>query len=449
MAYTFHGLQVGSTYIPSTQASVDPAVMALVTGAGGAVDVVQAAVGGTKPIVTFTTPALGTAAGVAAASPKKLSDGTGGANLTLYFAKLLNGSTYASGSVHTSVTVHDGMMVMNRIAGQIGQFATADYTVFATDDGVNSPFEIATDVSLPSADLLAELYVVHSAVIAYSSTSVQVKLNNASLDLGWREAHERAASGIHPTIAAGLKQEPTMVLETMDCKTMLDVCGAAPLVSTGTTLYFAKMDGPTYASGSVHLSILANDPLVELASINAAQDDVASLTYNVHPVYQDATVPLTFSASAALPSAVQLANLFTIGPASFNSVTHESTRFTVNSGNSVQKLSSQGVTYPTVAAVTKREPTVTGEVLNVDETVQTFGGEETNAVLYLRKLDEGGTRVADATEEHISLTFPAALAFSNAIAGQWGDAARQAFTLRPVKSGVNSWVSIDTTAAIA
>lgn len=448
-AYTLHGILVGSTYIPSGGATVDPGVAALVEGAGGSVDVTQAAVGGTKPVATFRTPALGTATGVCGASPVKLYDGTGGITATLYFAKMLNGSTYASTSVHTSVKVNNGMLVLTSIRGDKGAPAIAEYTVYATYDGTNSPYVVTANVALPAATLLAELYTVNCAVISYASTSKQVKLNSATLNVGNRESQERSAADTHPTVAALMYQEPTIDLETFDVKGMLDIAGVDPLVSTGTTLYFAKMDGPTVASGSVHLSIAANDPLVALSRISTSQGQVASATYGVHPIYQDATVPLTFSNSAALPTAESLNALFTIGPVEFNSVTFESTQWTYDTGLTITKESSKGDVYPTVAAVTKREPVFSGDVLDVDDSVVMFGLTEANAEVWLRKLDEGGTRVAEATAEHIQFLLVAALSFGNQKSGDWGATAKDSWTMRPVKSGVNAVVTIDTTAAIS
>lgn len=444
-AYTLHAVKKGSVYIPAGNVSIDPGLQALVEGAGGSIDVTVAAVGGTKPVVTFSTPALGTAAGVASNAP--VSVGTG-STLVLYFAKLLHGGTYASGSVHTTVTINDGALVCNRVNGEVGKAALADYTVWATFDGTNDPYEIATDVALPTADLLSEIYVVHSAVISYLSTSVQAKLQRATVDMGWSQTQERCGADIHPTFAAVMRMEPQFTLETNDAATMLGVIHMDPLVSTGTVIYFAKMDGPTFADGAVHLSITANDPLVKLSRISANQN-IASLTYDGYPVYQDATVPITFATNASLPTGVSTSALFTVGPVTFNSTSHESTSWDLDTGMQVERLFSQGAVYPQAAAVIKRETKISGDVLNVDGTVPTFGESITDLVLFLRKIPNKGTRTAEATAEHISFTAVASLAYSNQITGTWGQTATQGWTASVVKDGANANVAVDTTAAIA
>jgi hypothetical protein len=286
-------------------------------------------------------------------------------------------------------------------------------------------------------------------VISHTSTTTQVKCNSITLNVGNREAQERSGADINPTIAALLAQEPTVDIETFDIKTMLDIAGINPLVSTGTVIYFAKMDGPTFDTDSVHLGITLNDPLVALTRISAQQGQVATASYTLHPIYQDSTVPLTFSNVAALPTKESLAALFTIGPVEFNSVTFQSTKWDFDTGMTVTKESSQGTVYPTVAAVTKREPTFTGDVLDVDDSVPMYGSTEVNAEVWLRKMDEGGTRVAEATAEHIQFTVVASLAFGNQMQGDWGDTASASWTMRPIKSGDNAIVTIDTTAAIS
>ena len=444
MAYTPHTLKVGSIYIPISQATPSPQVEAIVQGAGGSVDPTVSAVGGTMPIMTFNTPALGTALGACSFAPTQITSGT---TVVVYFAQMGEG-TYVSGANHKSITINEATLFLSRVSGERGKPAVAEYKLLATYDGTNAPFVVGESVSLPSADLLSELYSVCCAVISYGeSSSVQVKLNSASLDCGVGEMQERSGATIHPTISAVMKQEPVITLDTMDIATMLAVAGIDPLVSTGTVIYFAKYNGPSYASGSVHIGITANDPLVVLKTMSGKQDETATMSYEGHAIYSDSTAPITISTTTALPTLSALGAAFTLGPVSFNSTEHEVQEWTLDTGLTVTKKSHKGIAYPQIAAVTKREPVLTGTVLNVGD-VPMFGSAESNAELWLRKVAEGGTRVSETTAEHIQLLLTASLAFSDDVSGDWGNENTQGFTMRPTKSGANAIITIDTAAAI-
>ena len=73
----------------------------------------------------------------------------------------------------------------------------------------------------------------------------------------------------------------------------------------------------------------------------------------------------------------------------------------------------------------------------------------TDSVVYFRKKDEGGTVVANATEEHISFTVDEGIITVDDVTGPHGDILGSQVVITPTYDGTNAIMAIDTTAAIA
>lgn len=437
--YVLYAVKVGTTHIPVSDGGHNPQIEAMVEGAASGVDPTFAALRGTAPVVTFTTPALATALGVCGVAGLAVTDANA---VVLYYGKLAIGGSYEAGSVHVTVTCNEGMLVLNSISGEHSGPATASYTFHATYDGTNAAFIIAANVALPSLTALAELYSLYAADL----DGTQVPVHSGTVSVNPTVLQERAASGAHPTFGAMADMKPTLTFSTLAVKTVLDLCGIDNLSVTTGVLYFGLMtSGSAFAATGV--SVSANDCLAAFRGIDARHNEAATVNIEVFPTDDGTTLSLTVNTSDTLPAPTHLGELFTCGPAEFDEVSFETVGWNLDTGLAIIHEGHSGNVEPTMAAFAKREPTIGVEVLDVPQ-LPAFGQAEAAAEVWLRKMTENGQRVAEATAEHISFTMAVAMSYPEEGRGSWGGRATVMLRLRPVKSGANDVVTIDTAAAI-
>jgi len=451
--YTLHSLKIGTTtHIPVNQSSIDPGIQALVEGAGSSIDSTVVGLVAAQPVCNFTTPALGTAlaaCGVAGVS-------AGDDDIVLYFVKLVSGASYSASADCVSLTIKSGHCTLQRINGDKDSAATAEYQVFITYDGTNAPIVLSAADTAPTVTALAELYTLYCVTSTTSApVTTQFPVDNAVVDNGIEEFHERTASGPYPTMAAIKMWKPRATWSTPAVKVALDVCGIDNLSCTNTIVYFGKLDtGGTFASGANHVSCTLSDPLVAFRGLDARHPEPATVNFEAFGVYDDTNDPLTepliIAVDAELPAASALAELFTCGPAIFDGATSFETKsISLDTGLNVIHEGDSGDHRPDIAAVTRRDPRLTIDVQDIGQ-LPVMGQTDAGALLYLRKVDEDGTRVAVAAEEHIKITLTAAMSHTGSTSGSFGgDPASQTITLIPIKDGANDVVKIETTKAIA
>lgn len=439
--YKLLAVRINTTHIPVSDASCDPQLEALMEGAASEPDPTYANIRASKPMVRFTTPALGTLLGIA----NPIEAITSANTLTLMFAKM-EGPTYDDTSVHIFMTCNEGVLTVDSVSGTSPAKATC--TLHCSYDGTNLPFIRTTNNAFPTLTPLAELYGLHSAVVAYGSGStLQIPLSDATFNTGLQAMQERAQGSVHPTFAAISEYAPTLNLTSAAIKSVLDVIGIDSLVSTSVTLYYGKLAVGSGWDSSGHVSMALVTPLVTLDSIQASHNQVATISLTCYAL-DAGSGPVTYSTSATLPTVTALSTVFTCGPAAFNSAMFDTLQWSFNAGLQVEHRGHSGEVSPSSACVLKRMPTFSVTVMDVDQE-PVFGSAETGAVVYLRKIAEGAARVAAATEEHISFTLASGLAVAGESTGNWGGYAQQTITLQPRYDGTNAIVAIDTTAEIA
>ena len=445
--YALYAVKVGTTHIPVKSASHNPQINLMLEGGASNIDPDQAGLRGSVPLVRFETPSLATALGVCGTSVPYLAI-TDANPLILYYAKLTSGGSYSAGADNVSVTCNEGVLMLETLTGDYQGSASASYTMYVTYDGSNLPFIIASNVSLPSVTALVELFTVYAVEAIYAGpTTLQIPIRTAAVNVNSAVLQEATGSGLYPTMGAVSGYKPTATLGTPAIKTALDAIGIDNLVCTSVVVYFAKMNGNAFAAAGNHISATLNDPLLALRGIEARHNEVALANYEAFATYDDTNEPLVCATNANLPTVSALAELFTCGPAEFDSVSFETMSWSLDTGLNIIHEGDSGDHRPTIAAFSKREPTVNVEVLDVPQLPFT-GQAESNAEVWLRKMTEGGARVAETTEEHIQFLMASAYSHPGETRGTYGERSVQPITLRPVKSGANDVVAIDTTAYI-
>ena len=246
-------------------------------------------------------------------------------------------------------------------------------------------------------------------------------VDNMSIDPAVQEILEHAAGAVDPSYVATMANEAMITATVSDIATALsniDALGGLSVVSGATNeqlvCFFTKMaSNGTRASGSNHFKVTANKALVIPKTLKATQGEKATLDIEVHALYDGSNAPLVYNDSVALVDAPSLDELFTVGKATINGTDLDGiTGITIDFGLTVQKEMSDGDYWPTFAAITTRQPRIeltTREAVSLS-TFGLAGTAQTSSAtaVYLRKISEQGTRVADATAEHIKLSLSSA-----------------------------------------
>lgn len=168
------------------------------------------------------------------------------------------------------------------------------------------------------------------------------------------------------------------------------------------------------------------------------------------------TSPYGTPAQAAYALTPGTAESFVCGAAKIDSVVVKGVQSaTIDFGLSLSKNWADGDPYPTWCGIAGRRPMITIQTL--DATVLRtlgIGGHSisSSATFYLRKIAKGSTRVADATEEHISFTAHGGLAVVRALTARHGQQIEPAgaeIVIMPHLVSPNPILTIDTAAAIS
>jgi len=245
------------------------------------------------------------------------------------------------------------------------------------------------------------------AKVIHGMTAMPLDFNGQPIRLGV-DGSPRSAFGAIMSLA------PEVQLTTVALKTALTACGSLGLsISSANkvTMYHqAIADGLPAASG--HESVEVNAGLLIPQTLTLQQGDgedgVASLNYRLYTLYDGTNSILDYATGAALPTAVDLAEAYTLGPVDLDAGTRlESVeRVVIDFGLEVTKHSYNGSPYPSVITIDAVRPSIRvdlAEPKNLSE-IGLVGGQGTAGVVYAQALDAYGLR-ADPTESvHISFT---------------------------------------------
>lgn len=271
----------------------------------------------------------------------------------------------------------------------------------------------------------------------------------------------RSADGAAtPTYTAVMRADPRFTFRTTDIKAVLDLIdlndGLA--IASGVNIYYQKLaeDGKR-ASGSVHRKVAtaAAGGLVVVRPISASVGEVAMVELEVFVKSSDGD-PLTWTNNAALPAGGGgVASLWTVGPVQINGTKYDGVRsVSVDPGIEVLAEASDGLVYPNFINITQQVPSISATIRNLavadllKNAGAAQGGVASESYVWLRKIDEGGKRVADATQEHIQFEVHEGLWNYEQVSGAHPDMQECAVSCQPTDDETNAIVVVDTTAAI-
>ncbi len=281
------------------------------------------------------------------------------------------------------------------------------------------------------------------------------QLTDFSVDSGLEQFILNVDGGVDPMFSAIKSLMPKVDLTTNAIATALGLAGMNAASITSASFFFQQLaDGGTRQSGSNHLRIDATKGMIFPRTLSAGHNEPAELSYEILCLSDSGGAPLTATKNQALSGSPSVDQLYVVGPVNINGTTLSGVQsIKIDFGINEKVLGSDGEVYPSFAGIMTREPKITIVSFDMDQLADLgIDGDAqgaTDSVFYLRKVAEGGTRVADATAEHISFTVDAGHIGVKTGDGKPGDPATMTLEITPTYDGTNDILVVDTATAIS
>jgi len=275
---------------------------------------------------------------------------------------------------------------------------------------------------------------------------------------GIEEILESGDGSLFDTFVADGMVAPTLEFTTTEIKTALDAMtlkGAD--VSSNCDIYLQEYaQGGTRKSSTDHGRLrFTGGMVVPLQLTVQHKGGPATLTCRVVAESADGTTaPLTYTASQTYSITPNISQVFLTGPVKPNgSAINGVQGFTIDFGNDPQQESGDGEAYPTFTWNERHSPRITVQCLST-VLLSTFGVPgtaqgATDSVVFMRKVSEGGLRVADITAEHLSFTMDDGMIKVESITGSHRSRNMLNLVLVPVWDGTNDPLVFGSGVAIA
>ncbi len=244
------------------------------------------------------------------------------------------------------------------------------------------------------------------ATVIHGITATPIDYNGNPIRLG-------VDGSPRSTFGAIMSMAPEVQITTVALKTALTACGALGLsiaAANKLTIYHQAIGADGLPASSGHESVDVNRGLLVPERLTLQQGDgedgVASLTYRMYALYDGTNSIVDYTARATLPTAVNLAEAYTLGPVDLDGTTRlESVeRVEIDFGLEVTKHAYNGSPWPLVATIDAVRPTIRvdlAEPLNLSS-IGLDGGQGTAGVVFAQALDEYGLREDETSEVHIA-----------------------------------------------
>ena len=297
---------------------------------------------------------------------------------------------------------------------------------------------------------------LHTLYAVDINTTLVDQVTDQSIDVNTAHFLQGGDGSVYKTFAAVNTITPTIGFTTTAIKTLLDKITVGGLkVTSGAVLtaFLQQVDeGATRKGASAHTKIIVNEGLVYPVTVSASQGAPAQASAMVACTYDGSNLPLAITEGQSLTGTPTVDNMWTLGPATVfgNAVTGVQS-VSIDFGITLFLQAGDGQIYNTFVAVNEQTPTISIETTDVGllADLTLVGDASSTAVCYLTHVTQGGTRVINATETHISFTVNEGRAFAEAITGSDGSILGTRIGIIPTHDGTNAPIVVDTTAAIA
>lgn len=258
---------------------------------------------------------------------------------------------------------------------------------------------------------------------AWTLSLVDVNVTNMDVEIGqvqsWSPSPNitplflKGAGELQPTWLGQDVLAPVISFTTTEIATVLAslTLKGRKIDGTGVACYLKQLDeGGTRKTGANHMKLNVTEGMIIPRTISATDGGgAATLTCDIVTTYDGTNLPIVVSDSQSISATPTADEAYTAGPVNVNGTALSGVQSTnIDCGNQEVVLKGDGEISPTFVALMSHAPSATVvtaktsilATLGIDGAVQSG----TDSIIYLRKMAEGGGRVADATEEHIKLT---------------------------------------------
>jgi len=252
--------------------------------------------------------------------------------------------------------------------------------------------------------------------------------------------------------------QPMMEFSSTAIKTILDGCALSgkSISGEGTlTAFFQKLAAASRGAASSNVKLTSGQGFLVPLRLSASLGAPANINLRYYALSSDGvTDPVTYAASQTLAGTPDTDEAYTLGPAKINNTAIDCvTSLDIDFGLMVVLAPiGNGEVYPKFAYIQSRRPSITLGIADASllSTLTTDGAKIASSTLcYLRKLDEGSTRVANETETHISFTVSQGNVYYENYGGAHDGYSAGSIIIEPSYDGTNAVITIDTTAAIS
>lgn len=246
---------------------------------------------------------------------------------------------------------------------------------------------------------------------------------------------------------------PTAVFQSSDLKGMLDITSLdvdeLDLTHKIELNWREKLDGGSYAGAGADVQALFNKGVLFPQTLNCQHGQICTLSMNVAGTWDGTTDPVTLAKNATAPAEVVQDYMFTLraikwGAAGALTMAQES--LSLDFGFEVELKGSDGELFPSFASQKSRTPVLKigshDLAAAIDNSYKGVQDGTNDLIIYLARLQEGGSRYADNTSNHIKITIKKHHRSSKSI----GETADVEFV--PLWNGVNDIYTIDTAAQV-
>lgn len=295
--YSFGGVSVNGTFIPADDHNLPDGITeeALMTG----IDLYPSWVGPRtqKPVPTFTTKAIKTALDLIS------FDGLAITTIVFYYLKRDVLGWDAGLTPHKSVTINDGIIVLNRLGWNGEDPATAEYSIYAIHDGTNAPYIYGDAVATPAPTVLTECFYGGPVKIG-----TLLEVNSWEYTTNFDVKHDVHSGNTHPKFASIRSGKPKATFTSNDTDIMDSVDASTSLIgATVAPILFLRKGAQTgLASGRVadataeHIGVTINDAYVKAPSSSGGALQDATHTFEIIPRKSGATALITLDTTMAI-----------------------------------------------------------------------------------------------------------------------------------------------------
>ena len=295
-----------------------------------------------------------------------------------------------------------------------------------------------------------EVFYLYAVDVA---TTVVGQIRNQRLNPAINLVQEGPGGHVDQQYAAVAGGQPAMGFTSSAVALSIDTCGFDGLALSGANNFNAWWQkgaegGLRDTTGHVKMTIVKG--LVYPLSIRAPHVPPATIDYNVLASYDEAVAPIQIT-TGALVAAPVADEMFCAGPVITGGGECPGVQdITLNFGITPEVQSHKGITWPIYVGIRQRLPQIVVRFLdssfldNID-----LCGWSGQSTVYLRKVQEGGCRVPDATSEHIKIDVPKSMVTLGDSSGANPNTADNTITITPLEDPTNApSIQIDTASVL-